>query len=68
MPNIRHDTNGEFRVEVIADRSGKWCGNAVSFDTADDAECYALALLDRWTAVERWRVVNSTGSVEREGH
>jgi hypothetical protein len=43
-------------VEVIADSSGKWCGNALRFATKAEAEIYAIDLMMRWTAVRQWRV------------
>ena len=46
-----------WRVEVIADSSGAWCGNGLVFDTHDEAEVYALDLASRWTLVRDWRVV-----------
>ena len=48
---------GRFRVEVIADSSGKWCGNACRFDTYDEALAYGLDLACRWTRVREVRVV-----------
>lgn len=44
-------------VEVIADASGKWCGNARTFKTKHEAEVYARDLMMRWTLVTDWRVV-----------
>jgi hypothetical protein len=46
-----------FKVEVIADNSGKWCGNGLTFETREAAEKYARDLFSRWTAVREWRVV-----------
>jgi hypothetical protein len=46
-----------FKVEVIADSSGKWCGNAMRFATREGAEAYARDLAWRWTLVREWRVV-----------
>ncbi len=46
-----------WRVEVIADSSGEWCGNGLSFDTYALAEAYARDLHSRWMAVREWRVV-----------
>jgi hypothetical protein len=46
-----------FKVEVIADSSGKWCGNGLRFDTEAAAEAYARDLMDRWVLVTDWRVV-----------
>lgn len=44
-------------AQVIADNSGKWCGNALEFDTAELAETYATDLAMRWTLVRDWRVM-----------
>lgn len=56
-----------FKVEVIADGSGQWCGNALRFETREQAERYARDLSSRWTAVREWRVVESPDPVtERE--
>ena len=46
-----------YKVEVIADSLGNWCGNGLTFDTESDAEAYARDLAYRWTLVEEWRVV-----------
>ncbi len=47
----------KYRIEVIADSSGQWCGNGLTFDTKAAAEEYAQDLAWRWTAVRQWRVV-----------
>ena len=44
-------------VEVVADSSGEFCGNGLTFDTIPLAETYARDLFSRWTAVRKWRVV-----------
>ncbi len=46
-----------YKVEVIADSSGKWCGNALRFETEEQARQYGENLFMRWTAVREWRVV-----------
>jgi len=56
MPN---KTEGRYKVEVIADNSGKWCGNALRFDSIDEAKEYARDLFARWTLVREWRVVDT---------
>jgi len=57
-----------YKVEVIADNSGTWCGNALIFKTTDEAEAYAINLACRWTAVRHWRVVNlATGEEVKRG-
>lgn len=53
---------GHFSVEVIADSSGEWCGNALTFPTCAAAEAYAKDLWSRWTAVRSWRVVEQVAS------
>lgn len=47
----------KFKVEVQADNTGTWAGNALTFDTTEEAELYAQDLAARWTAVRDWRVV-----------
>jgi len=66
MTEIRKDDK-EYRVEVIADSSGKWCGNGLSFDTVSEAKTYALDLYSRWVLVEKWRVVNKSETVQIQG-
>lgn len=47
-----------YRVEVIADSSGKWCGNQLTFTSIAEASEYAAGLAWRWTAVRKWRVID----------
>ena len=54
-----------YAVEVIADASGEWCGNALRFATREEAEAYARDLFSRWTLVKEFRVVESTDPVNR---
>ena len=49
--------------EVIADSSGKWCGNALRFATRDEAERNVRDLMGRWLLVTDTRVVPSTDPV-----
>ncbi len=53
----------KYKVEVIADNSGVWCGNGLTFDTVVAAEEYAKDLMWRWTLVREWRVVPVTEEV-----
>jgi len=46
-----------FKPEVIADNSGKWCGNALLFATAGEAQRYVSDLASRWFAVRDTRVI-----------
>jgi hypothetical protein len=55
-----------YRVEVIADSSGKWCGNALTFNTSDEAQGYAIDLASRWLLVRAWRVIDKDGNVQVE--
>src|ERR1700737_731206 len=48
-----------FKPEVIADTSGKWCGNALCFATSEEAEANVRDLMMRWFAVREIRVVES---------
>lgn len=56
-----------YKVEVIADASGVWCGNALTFATAEEAEKYAVDLFSRWLLVKQWRIVDGDGKVVKEG-
>jgi hypothetical protein len=47
----------KYRVEVIADNSGKWCSNQLTFETEAEAKVYAFDLMMRWTLVREIRVV-----------
>ena len=48
-----------YKPEVIADSSGKWCGNALLFATREEAEIYVRDLSMRWLAVRDTRVIES---------
>ena len=48
-----------WKPEVIADSSGKWCGNALRFATKEEAEISVANLAMRWMAVTDTRVVES---------
>lgn len=52
-----------FKGEVIADNSGKWCGNELRFATETEAQSYIRDLEFRWTAVRDTRVVPSDDPV-----
>jgi len=52
-----------FKPEVIADNSGKWCGNALCFATKEEAEANVRDLMMRWFAVRETRVVESDDPV-----
>jgi hypothetical protein len=52
-----------FAAEVIADNSGKWCGNLLRFATREEAEQYVADLAWRWTLVRDTRVIESTDAV-----
>ena len=51
----RYDGKGKYKVEVIADNTGNWVSNNLTFDSIGDAEVYAEDLYFRWTAVREWR-------------
>jgi len=59
-----HKTEGRYKVEVIADDSGKFCGNALRFDTVTEAVEYGKDLASRWTLVSRVRVVDTVDTEE----
>jgi hypothetical protein len=52
-----------WKPEVIADHSGKWCGNALRFATKEEAEADVRDLAGRWFAVREIRVVESEDPV-----
>lgn len=52
-----------FKVEVIADSSGKWAGNGMRFDKISEAEEYARDLASRWMMVTKWRVIETEVSL-----
>jgi hypothetical protein len=51
------------KPEVIADTSGKWCGNALRFASREVAETNVRNLMMRWLAVRETRVVESDDPV-----
>jgi len=53
-----------YAAEVIADSSGKFCGNGVRFEHEYEAKAYAQDLAYRWTAVREFRVVESDDPVK----
>jgi len=54
-----------FKVEVLADNSGIWSSNALTFNTEEEAKLYAQDLYMRWTAVKDWRVVEWPATTEQ---
>lgn len=52
-----------YKPEVIADSSGKWCGNQLRFATREEAHNNVVDLMARWTAVREVRVVESDDPV-----
>lgn len=57
-----------FAVEVIADGSGKWCGNGLRFETRESADAYGLDLAMRWTAVRDVRTIESDMPFNRDAN
>jgi hypothetical protein len=51
---------GRWRCEVIADDSGIWCANAITYDTKEEAVAAGSELSGRWFAVSKWRGVEVT--------
>jgi hypothetical protein len=54
--------------QVIADDSGKWCGNALRFATREEAEANVRDLAARWTLVTDYRVVETGDPVNYRYH
>ena len=52
-----------WKPEVIADNSGKWCGNGLRFATQQEAEDNALDLMSRWLLVRDTRAIESPDPV-----
>ncbi|RPJ64676.1 MAG: hypothetical protein EHM23_00005 [Acidobacteria bacterium] len=46
-----------WKVEVQADNTGTWAGNALRFEYELIARQYARDLMSRWTAVRDYRIV-----------
>ena len=57
-----------FKPEVIADSSGKWCGNGLAFATHQEALDNVRDLEMRWFAVRETRVVESDEPVNYTYH
>lgn len=49
----------KYAVEVIADSTGNWLGNGLTFDTEAEAHAYGQDLQGRWTLVQAFRVVEA---------
>jgi len=52
-----------WKPEVVADNSGKWIGNGLTFHTRVEADAYVRDLTVRWTSVREYRVVESDDPV-----
>ena len=52
-----------WKAEVVADRTGKWCGNQLRFASQAEAEGYVRDLMMRWTLVVNTRAVESNDPV-----
>ena len=57
-----------WKPEVIADNTGKWCGNQLRFATREEAEQNVYDLSMRWYAVRKTRVVESDEPVNYTYH
>lgn len=55
-----------WKADVIADSTGKWCGNMLRFATKLEAETYVNALEERWSSVISTRVVESNQAVSHK--
>ena len=51
------NTARNWKVEVVADNSGKWCSNGMLFAFELEARVYAIDLASRWASVRDYRVV-----------
>ena len=57
-----------YAPEVIADNTGKWCGNSLRFATREEAEQNVRDLEMRWFSVRETRVVESDDPVNYTYH
>jgi hypothetical protein len=57
-----------YKPEVIADNTGKWCGNSLRFATREEAEQNVRDLEMRWFSVRETRVVESDDPVNYTYH
>jgi hypothetical protein len=62
-PAPRRRSEMSFTSEVIADSSGKRCGNALRFAVHKEAEANVRDLMMRWFAARETRVVESDDPV-----
>jgi hypothetical protein len=52
-----------WKPEVMVAGETKWCGNGLAFETKEEAEANAKALMWRWTLVNETRAVESAEPV-----
>jgi hypothetical protein len=55
-----------YKIEVIADRTGKFVGNQLRFASRQEADEYSRDLMSRWLAVKTYRVIESDDPVNYE--
>lgn len=67
MSGYNITSEGRYKVEVIADSSGEWCGNGMRFATVEEATAYGTNLAWRWTLVREFRVVDTNPGL-RDGN
>ena len=60
-------SNPPYRVQVVADSSGEYAGNGLTFETPAKAAEYARNLMARWTLVTKWRVLDVADTVVDQG-
>lgn len=48
-----------WKIEVIADSSGEWCGNGLRFASKQEAEAHTRDLAMRWLSLRDTRVAES---------
>ena len=51
--------NGKFKVVVKVYGESEFVGNGLKFATRETAEEYGRDLSSRWTAVEKWKVLDA---------
>ena len=62
------ETETKYKVQVLADNSGKWCGDGLTFDLGLEASAYAKDLMSRWMLVTNWRIIDQNEKVIAQLH
>ena len=58
LAGVQKMLGGKFAVEVIADDSGHFCGNGLTFKSIAEAGAYGIDLYSRWMLVREFRIIH----------